>query len=70
MGYFQQRRFLNWHVQQSTHMASSANSSDHDTETEEGEIDASRFVVSAEQLREGDFETLDDVRKAIDADSE
>lgn len=51
-------------------MASSANSSDHDTETEEDEIDASRFVVSADQMREGDFKTLDELRKEIGADAE
>lgn len=50
-------------------MASSANSSDHDSETEE-DVDASRFVVSADQMRDGDFYTLDDVREDISTDGE
>ena len=51
-------------------MASSADSSDHNSETEEYEIDASRFVVSADQIRDGDFKTLGELRKEIDIDAE
>jgi hypothetical protein len=51
-------------------MASSVNSSDTETETSEAEVDASRFVVNADQLRDGDFYTLEDVRGEIDADDE
>lgn len=51
-------------------MAFSAESNDHDDGTEEDEKETSRFVVGADQLREGDFETLDDLREAIDANEE
>lgn len=51
-------------------MASSADSTDRDTETEGDEDSSSRFVVGSDQLRDGDFETLDDARTALEADDE
>lgn len=51
-------------------MASSADSGDRETEAETDEGDGTRFVVGPDRLREGEFETLDDAREAIDADDE
>lgn len=50
-------------------MAFSADSSDHDTEADE-EKQTSRFVVDADQLREGEFKTLKDLSEAIEKDNE
>ena len=49
-------------------MASSADSNDHESETDEDDV--SRFVVTPEQLREGDFKTLDGAREAIGESTE
>lgn len=46
-------------------MASSVNSDDPEPEIEEDEVDASRFVVSADQMRTGEFATLDELREEI-----
>lgn len=51
-------------------MASSADSSDHETEADAKEKETSRFVVGADRLRKGEFATLDDALEEIDADDE
>lgn len=51
-------------------MAYSSDRGDHETEYIDDEESDSEYVVTPEQIREGDFETLDDVRDAIDATDE
>lgn len=52
-------------------MASSSNPTDRRAETgEDDEATDSRFVVGPDELKKGDFKTLDDAREMLDEDGE
>jgi len=51
-------------------MVFSGECNDHGSETEENERETSRYVVSADQLREGAFKTLGELRMELGMEDE